>query len=649
VRGEVRLGMRLARGSAPGERFRAAATVLAHLGGVWLMLVVLAAVRSEIALPSYDGDALPLLVLTVVATVGLPVAVLLATVARLSAALRDRRLANLRVLGLSPARTRLVGAVEAGAAAVVGSLLGLVAFWVLRPLVRGLHVVGRDWSSSSFSPWPWSVALVVLAMPLVAVAAALAPGIRPVSSLRDAASTTPAPPPGLWRLLPLPAGLVVVGASTFGLERDQEVGDLRLGALVVGGVVTAIGLVAIIPVFTRLVAELMVRVKGGPGLRIAGRRLQTQPAGVSRIVAGLLIGLFVVAGGRMVLGAWEDTPQYRAADDAANGGQVTFDVYVDPSSGPELLAARLASVDGVRAAYPQWQLMTPCGEGTPCVSAFVGTCSDLLASVPDATGCRDGRSAWLDHVGGEPGARPGSTIHWTTGSDDPSQPAVDLPAPGSDEVITSTGLDDYGDSYALSNAMQAQVFIPDDTPGVQPVLAAVAAHTSVPLALEVDTATLSEAELVTLVAGIDPTAQVQNPYEDDSYDFVAGMRALMWGVAALVLATGLVGFAIAAIDRTVSRRGEMVSLQLVGTGRTVIRTAQWWEAAVPLTVGVLLAVATGSAVGLGWLSLVGSMDAVPWGSIAALTGVSLVAAVAVAAVTVIACAPRIRPELIRRA
>jgi hypothetical protein len=124
---------------------------------------------------------------------------------------------------------------------------------------------------------------------------------------------------------------------------------------------------------------------------------------------------------------------------------------------------------------------------------------------------------------------------------------------------------------------------------------------------------------------------------------VSGLGPLVWGVAALVLGIGLVGFAIATIDRTVSRRAEMVSLQLVGTGRGVIRAAQWWEAAVPLTLGVLLAIVTGSAVGFAYLAVAGDTAFVPWGSIGALAGVS------VAAVTVAACAPRIRADLIRRA
>jgi hypothetical protein len=122
----------------------------------------------------------------------------------------------------------------------------------------------------------------------------------------------------------------------------------------------------------------------------------------------------------------------------------------------------------------------------------------------------------------------------------------------------------------------------------------------------------------------------------------------VWAVAAVVLAVGLLGFAIAALDRTIDRRAEMVSLQLVGTPRRVIRAAQWWEAALPLALGLPLAVLLGWSAGSGYLALGGALEAQPWESVLALAGVSVAAALVVAGLTVIACAPRLRADLIRR-
>nr|MCW2727294.1 hypothetical protein [Aeromicrobium sp.] len=640
--GAIRLGLRLARGATPGERLRAVATVAAHLVGVWIMLLVLAAVRAEIALPSYDGDGLPILVLTVVATVGVPVAVLLATIARLSAALRDRRLANLRVLGVSPGRTRVVAAVEAGAGAAVGGVLGVLAFWATRPALRGLDVAGRDWSSAEFAPWPWSVGLMVVALPLVAVAVALLPGARRAGTLTAEARLVPSGTHRGWRALPLPAGLALTAGSTIGA--DGQLGYGRFAILVAGGVLSAVGLIVVIPVFTRVVAAVVVRVPGRPSLRIAGRRLEAQPAGVSRIVAGLLVALFVVAGSRVVLTVFEDSTQYRAADRTANGGPAAYEV-VAPDVDVQDLATRLESVGGVIAAYPQWTVISGCRTGQPCLNAFVGRCADLEAAVPDALGCRDDRPAWLDDV--PPDVMDlGATITWSSSNQDPTAalqgPAVTLDTPAPDRVITSTS------RHAVSDGMQAQLFIPISTPGVSDVLNTAPVDSVVPLAAQVDPRVLSEEGLQEAATALAPTAQAYDPWEDGSYDFVSGLRALTWSVAALVLSIGLLGFTIATIDRAVSRRAEMVSLQLLGTGRGVIRAAQWWEAAVPLVVGVVMAIGAGSAVGYGYAATAGTPGP-PWASIGLLLAVSSAAAVGVAGLTVAACAPRIRAELIRRA
>lgn len=635
--GEVRLGLRLARGRERSERARGVATAGAHLIGVWLMLIVFAAVRAEIALPSYDGEGVPFLALTVVATVGVPIMVLLATVARLSAALRDRRLVSLRVLGLSPSRTRIVSAVEAGAGAAVGSLLGLGAFWLTQPMIRGLEVAGRDWSIFTFAPWPAATLLVVVGLPLVAILVALIPGARQISVMSRPAAPVPDDAPSLWRIPVLPIGLAVVWASTVG---DDDRTYSRFSILVVGGVLSAIGLILVIPVFTRLIADVVLRASGRPSLRIAGRRLQVQSAGVSRIIAGLLVALFVVSGGRMVLGAFEDSPQYRAADRAAHEGPATYEV-VSQDADPEALAEEVASVDGVLGAYPGWRVTTGCEGGASCLEAFVGTCDDVIATVPDAVGCRDDRPSWLDEVASEHELE--STMTWMNW-DDLSGVIATASTPTRTDVITS----DAG-GHAVGDAMQARVFLPVTTPGIAPVVESSSSNALVAVTVQVDPQIIGLAEVSDVAQGIYADAEVYDPWMDDSYEFITGLRSLTWTLAAVVLAIGLLGFAVATIDRAVSRRAEMVSLQLVGTGRGVIRAAQWWEAAVPLVVGVILAIGAGAAVGYGYLSFAGSTAVVPWQSIGTLAAISAAAAIGVAGLTVIACAPRIRAELIRRA
>lgn len=644
---DVRLGLRLARGGEAGGRLRGAAHVVAQLVGSFVMLTTLAIIKAELDTPAYERDELGLLVLTVIATIGVPVVVLVATAGRLSAVLRDRRLANLRTLGLSRSRTRLVAAVEAGANGVAGSGLGLIAFWISRPVVSNLQIGGRDWSSSTFAPWPFAAFLVVVGLPLAAVVVALVPGAQAssVPGIRTVVAPT-RKRPGLWRFVVLAVGLVAVAVSTIGAADDIDM--IWFYLLMGGGVLCAVGLLLVVPVLTRLIADVMVRVPGRPSVRIAGRRLQSQPAGVSRIVAGLLIGLFVVAGGRMVVGAWEDTPQYRAADQAIHEGPLRYEVNADGETRDDL-AVVLASLDGVEGSYVDRRVRTECTEeeGSLCLEGFVGTCKDLEAAVPDVAGCREDRVAWLD---GEFSYRDdaGPSIRWLgPGPDDQSGPTGRTPVPAVDAAITSKSA-----AYGVGSAMNAQVFIPIGTPGMKALADSERENTQFGTIVQVDPNRMSEAQFVDAVRVIDPRAEVYSDQNSDSYaelNFVAGLRALVWAVAAVVLAIGLLGFAIAMVDRSVARRAEMVSLQLVGTPRRVIRAAQWWEAALPLLLGVLLAVASGTAVGAAYLVIGDSYDASPWGSVVTLAAVSLAGAVGIAGLTVIACAPRIRAELIRRA
>lgn len=151
-----------------------------------------------------------------------------------------------------------------------------------------------------------------------------------------------------------------------------------------------------------------------------------------------------------------------------------------------------------------------------------------------------------------------------------------------------------------------------------------------------------------LVAGLLPTGLSFTTFGDGSYyDFVAGLRQLVWAVAAVVLSIGLLAFAIGAVDRAMARRREVVSLQLAGVGPEVLRRTQWIEAALPLAAGIVLAVGLGALAGASYLAYGGITADVPWPQTLGLAVTGAAAAVFVAGLTVVAASPRIRPDLIR--
>jgi hypothetical protein len=112
----------------------------------WLLLSTLAVGAAISATDNgYSSVERERLAWSIVGAVVLPVLMLVGSVGRLSASVRDRRLANLRMLGLPASATRAVAASEAGVAAVAGVLAGAVLYGVTRPALADLSLAGHRW------------------------------------------------------------------------------------------------------------------------------------------------------------------------------------------------------------------------------------------------------------------------------------------------------------------------------------------------------------------------------------------------------------------------------------------------------------------------------------------------------------------------
>jgi len=600
---------------------RAISVVLASAIGSWLLLNTFAVVAVETA-QQIPTPELQRLTAAVVAAIATPVLVLTATASRLSATIRDRRLASLRLLGLSPRQTRIVAATEVGVTAALGSLGGALLFWATRSIVSGVQIAGRDWTVAPFQPAWWAV---VVGVPLATVAVSLIPTRRLGRAILESKRNDRRP--SSWRGAPLALGLLILTYAIWSTGSDDP-DDIEIAAFFAGTILTGLGILIVIPVFVRLVADAALRLTARPTIRIAARRLQNQPAGTTRVVAGLLLGLFVVAGARGVVAAWEAQATYVVADRALHGGPQVLLAFV-PRVDPSEVEATLEQVPGVRDVVAPLRVRTRCSANGPCLTAFVGTCDDLTALDPTVSGCRDDTAAWIEGY-----ERPIDlpTLTWL-----PNQrrngDVEKVTLPGPQATISST--DEMG-------LLQAEVFIPRSTPGIARL------------------ATIGEPEYTVLadpgravLRDVDKAARAMDgrsysqAYPGDYY-FVAGLRAIVWSVAAVILSVGLLAFAISAIDRAIGRRAEVVSLQLVGVPARTLRATQWYESLLPLGIGLPLAIGMGWWAGSAFLAVDGSLEATPWRAASGLAALSLVAAVVVAGLTVVAASPRIRPELIRR-
>lgn len=638
--GAVRLGLRLAWGGAAGGygRLRSVMVALAATVGVLVMLSVLAIAHAEAGRPDHgliSSHGMSLLLATVVLTVGLPVLVLAATAGRLAASMRDRRLANLRLLGMTGTATRVVAAVETGAAAAVGTAAGWALFVSLRPVLVVWQPVGRHWQLAGLTPTLLGSVVVLVAVPGAVTLVSASPGRGHTANALQSARRADTHRPPWWRLVPLLIG-IGLAIYVFVATKPQEAsGDLVVPTLA-AVVALGLGTVLVVPSLVRFVADLLVRCRDHPAAVIAGRRLQDQPAGITRLIAGLLIGLFLVTGARAVVVAFEQTAQYQAAASLQTTGQTGTRVTGRQHAAP--LAAKVADVPGIRGTEVFSFLRTRCDAGHgSCLSVVVGTCDQLAALVGPLPTCREDEPAWLTRWREH---RDSWSVHATSPrtSGTKSPASVTVPVP------------DYSLPESVGEAVDAQVFLPRSTPGLSAVLPHTAREVVAAAQPGVPIGSLSEGGPPThgaLVLHIDGRMVLFQAPDTSYYNFVAGLRQIVWAVAAVVLSVGLLAFAIGAIDRALSRRAELVSLQLTGVSPRLLRRIQWIEAAIPLGVGVILSVGLGFLAGACYLAFGTELREAPWQQSLTLAAVSSVAAVAVAGLTVIAASPGIRPELIR--
>lgn len=235
--------------------------------------------------------------------VGLPIGVVLVYVTclilignatRLGSAERDRRMAALRLVGATAAQVRLVSAAEAGAIALVGGLVGSVAFVVLRPLL-----VRLPWDPGFFPAdlaiGPGAIVLL-LTLPLLGFAFGLVSQRRVVVEPLGVVRNQSPQRPRLWRATPLVIGLltvVVIGMLTVPpsgqmmLAQSVTAQELASFGLLSGVVACLVGIVWVAPLLGLAGASALLRIRRLPVAGVLGaRRVQADPATAARLVSG---------------------------------------------------------------------------------------------------------------------------------------------------------------------------------------------------------------------------------------------------------------------------------------------------------------------------------------------------------------------------
>jgi hypothetical protein len=296
--------------------------------------------------PTLPDTVVDLIVGVIAGGLLFPILIFIGTATRLSAARREQRFAAMRLIGATPRQISIVAAVEAAAAALVGTALGFGLFFAFRGPLANIPFTGMPFFPSDITLGWLDMTLVALGVPTAAAVAAWVSLRRVrISPLGVTRRVTPRPPRA-YRIIPLVVGLAEL---TFFVGRRPETSDGQLAAFLPGLLLIMTGLVVAGPWLTMVGARVMARRAKRPAALIAARRLADNPKAGFRAISGIMLALFVTS---VALGVISTIVVHRgpAPIGSVAAGMVSTNLDDDPRAESSTVMARLRSIPGVRSA-----------------------------------------------------------------------------------------------------------------------------------------------------------------------------------------------------------------------------------------------------------------------------------------------------------
>ncbi|MFF3938092.1 FtsX-like permease family protein [Streptomyces phaeofaciens] len=578
-----------------------------------------------------EPSTLDIVRFTLAGVVLLPLAVYLSVCARLSAAARVRRLAALRLVGLSRKGVQRVNAAETVAAALLGAALGLGIYAVANELICRVGLPGFRWYPSDGALSLSTVLTCLIGCPALAwfagVVGARRAATNPLAVRRSAVEK----PPAKWGLLPLAPGLGIVAGycvagATGHAPRDTSLSSMLMPLAVV---LVGVGLVLSLPILSQLLAQTMARNSRSLLLGLAMRRNEVEPGGALRVATGLVLLVYAAS---LVQGVLIELDQV-----SKNTSPVqTYSIPLDGVSAEQKRA--FEDVPGVEGHLVEARSWTDSNDEAPeAIGILIATCAELRGVAPMTTGCVDGRPLRLvdPQQTYDEASRPGAVypIHLDGQGDRRRVVEVQVPK----ESIR------YRDSAAIPVASSGSVLLPPDAlpAGFRPESAS--------LVLLSSSAPETVRSVLDDIGGVDPTVEVETPgVVVTALQQITVVKTILAMGMVLGLIIGAAAYLVAATDRAVERRPQVTALSLLGARPRTLRAVQVAQVVLPLAMGLVLAVVAGKAAESSYLVTGGGE--IFWDG----AGVPLLLACALGAVVVAALGSlpligrRIDPELIRR-
>ncbi|MFB6572419.1 ABC transporter permease [Streptomyces noursei] len=567
-----------------------------------------------------------LLMLVIVGCVVLlmPVAIFIATAVRFGGERRDRRLAALRLIGADARMARRTAAGEALFGAVCGVLVGAALFLVGRQFVGGITIWDTNAFPSDLTPNPLLTALIVLVVPLAAVAVTLLAlrrvAIEPLGVVRSGAGRRRR----LWWRLPFPLGGLALLLANGGTSGARSVVNPFL--IAGGATLFLLGVTLLLPWIVDAVVGLF---RGGPvPWQLAVRRLQLSGGAAARAVSGITVAVAGAIALQLLFSAIQgDFMKITGQDSKRAQLEVslpTHDVATIRKMTREY--QRTPGVRGVIAAIDTTASRPgPLRKGEPFIpstSVTVGDCASL-SELAHTGPCKDGDVFIVrDHTGQvddsyiRQTARPGAAVDfaWPDRTGQPPRPRL-WTVPKDARTIESRpdpmGMPSFG-LFATPGALDTALL---DEPQAR---AMIKIDPQFPDAVE---------HARNTAARIDPLTSVhalQNMERDAQYTSVrTGLLVASTATLALIAASMLVTM----VEQLRERRRLLSVLVAFGTRRATLAWSVLWQTAVPVALGLVLSVAGGAGLGLALLRMAGKSTvdwSVIWPLVAAGSGLVLV-------------------------
>ncbi|MEV4756761.1 ABC transporter permease [Micromonospora sp. NPDC049559] len=556
-------------------------------------------------------DPILLLLVTVIFLVLLlPIAVFIGTAVRFGGERRDRRLAALRLVGADRSTTARIAAGEALLGALLGLAAGALFFLAGRQLVERFTLWNISFFTHDVRPSPGLALLIALAVPVASVAVALLAlrrvVVEPLGVVRRAAGARRR----LWWRLLLPLAGAALLLPLVGSVR-KEGSSVNPTQVTAGVLLLLVGVTALLP---WLVETGVRRLRGGPvSWQLATRRLQLDSAASARMVNGVAVA---VAGGialQMLFSGVSGNYVSTTGQDP-NRADLFVETRLDPADGVtgDQVAERLRGTEGVREVFALVRgTLQPAGAkpdadgNRPTSELLVADCA-TLRELAELDRCADGDAFAVFHpVDQTPRPRPGQPVQ----IGDPEGTAFQswTVPPGLRRVPPRTAPDGniYTGFYATPGALRLA-----QPPGLR-----VVAY----LRLGGDQETAVE-HVRNTVAAVNPVSQVWRLQATSMGNRFANIRrGLLIGVLATLLLLGA-SLLVTTLEQLRERRRLLAVLVAFGTRRSTMTWSVLWQTAVPVLLGLVLAIVTGSALGAVLLRLVETPIRLNWTGIATMSG-----------------------------